>query len=523
MTLRAAVYCRTSSDAQRKDRTIDAQTRDVPAACRAQGWAVIEPFYIDDGKSAATGKLGKRDAFARLAVDAAAGMFDIIAVSDIDRLTRTTGQRERGAILGVFQDAGVRVFISSTGQLLDLDTDEGDMMGTFGVLGAAAENRRRRAKTMAGKETTILRGGKPRGSTPIGLLYTTPDNRRGIAPTWSVDPVWAIVIREIHERVARHESTCSIARDLARRDGVARPRGGAWTDNRVREIVTSETYTGRLVVHHATGRAVPVPPIVDLELAREARAVLTDRYRQPPARTRHPHLLAGLLRCGLCRARVGIHGYDTAAGPVHSYLCTSRRFARFGRATCALPRMPVADLDARAWAEVSALLATPEVVDRAYAGSQAPAVDAGALDAARLELARLDGLMADVLAQAADGLVSGAVADAQVRRLGTARKAAQCALRAAQATRAGIRPAMDRDALAEHVGLLARWCADPRTTAGQRRGMMAALVGAAVLSPGSLALDLQIPDTVLGAADSRSTGALSAGRLTLSTRRPRAA
>jgi hypothetical protein len=185
--------------------------------------------------------------------------------------------------------------------------------------------------------------------------------------------------------------------------------------------------------------------------------------------------------------------------------------------------MPVADLDARAWAEVSALLATPEVVDRAYAGSQAPAVDAGALDAARLELARLDGLMADVLAQAADGLVSGAVADAQVRRLGTARKAAQCALRAAQATRAGIRPAMDRDALAEHVGLLARWCADPRTTAGQRRGMMAALVGAAVLSPGSLALDLQIPDTVLGAADSRSTGALSAGRLTLSTRRPRAA
>jgi hypothetical protein len=377
-------------------------------------------------------------------------------------------------------------------------------------------NRQRVADTMRGKRELIHRGGKPQGSTPIGLLY---DRDR---EAWAVDPVWAVVIREIHERVARHESTCSIARDLARRDGVARPRGGMWTDARVRQIVTSETYTGRLVVNRAADRAVTVPAVVDADLAAEARAVLSDRYQQPPPRDRHPHMLSRLMRCGLCNARIGVHGYTTSAGAQHSYLCMTRRWARFGGATCALPRLAAVELEARVWSEVSALLASPAIVERATTAI-GDAADLADVDAARAKIADLDRLTADVLGQAAEGLVSRDVAEAQVRRLGTARKAAAAALRDAEAARAGIRPAMDRDALAERVGLLSRWCA--QADAPRRRTMMQALTATAVLRPGSLAIDLRIPvETSMGDTASRSPAARSvpAGRLIIATGRRRA-
>lgn len=518
MSETAAVYARVSSEAQRKERTIESQLREVPAFCTARGWSIVET-YIDDGKSAATGKLAGREAFARLLADATAARFTVVAVIALDRLTRTTDLAERGAILGAFQAAGVKVAIASTGQVLDLRTDAGDLMGSFGAYVAGLANRQRLEATMRGKREMVERGGKPQGSTPVGLLY---DRDR---EAWAVDPVWAVVIREIHERVARLESTCSIARDLAKRDGVARPRGGIWTDARVRQIVTSETYTGRLIVHRKQGRVVAVPPVVDADLAAEARAVLSDRYRQPPPRSRHHHLLSGLLRCGLCGARVGVHGYTTADGPVHSYLCMTRRMARFGGPTCELPRLPVADIDAAVWSEVSDLLTTDVVVERAYGAAVAYAASDD-LEAARAKVAELDALTADVLGQAVEGLVSRDVADAHVRRLGLARKAAALALRDAQAARAGIRAAMDRDALAERVGLLSRWCADPRTTAEQRQGMMRALVAAAVLRPEVLALDLRIPvDPSMGATTSRiaAARAVPAGRLSLATRWLRAA
>lgn len=512
METRVAVYARVSSEAQRKERTIESQLREVPAFCVARGWTIVET-YVDDGKSAATGK--RRDTFERLLADTEAGRFDVVAVIAQDRVTRTMSWRERGAILGTLQESNVLLAIATTGQVLDLRTDAGSLLAGIGAHQAGSANAQRVADTMRGKRELVERGGKPQGSTPIGLLY---DRDREV---WALDPVWSVAIREIHERVARGEPTGSIARDLHAR-GLKRPRGGAWTDSRVREIVTCETYTGRLAV--GRGRTVAVPPIVDLDLATEARAVLGDRDAPPPPRTRHPHLLVGLMRCGLCRAKVGIHGYGTADGQVHAYVCTSRRFARFTGRSCDLPWVMVADLDAQWWPAVTDALASDAVIDQACGGATPGAQDADAVGRATAELARIDRLTTDLHAHAAEGLISPEVADAQVRRLGTARRAAAQALRSAQATNAGIRPAMDRAALVERVGLLRRWC--EQADAYRRQTMMRALLEGAVLRPGSMSANLRIPvDTVQVDASSRISVARSvpAGRLTIAIPRHRAA
>src|SRR5687768_5363566 len=108
MSTLAAIYARVSSQAQRDAHTIESQLRVLRAYVGAQGWELVDT-YVDDGRSAKAGRLEQRDGFARLVRDATAKRFDILVVTDIDRLTRTDDMRERAAILGPFQAAGVRI------------------------------------------------------------------------------------------------------------------------------------------------------------------------------------------------------------------------------------------------------------------------------------------------------------------------------------------------------------------------------------------------------------------------------
>lgn len=139
---RAAVYARVSSAEQQARNTIASQLSTLPAYCAAQGWRVVAT-YVDDGKSAAAGKLDRRDGLQRLLSDAAAGKLDLVAVVDLDRLTRSEDLAERGAIYGALQAAGVRIAVSSTGQVLDLRSQLGDLLAALGGVFAADENRKR--------------------------------------------------------------------------------------------------------------------------------------------------------------------------------------------------------------------------------------------------------------------------------------------------------------------------------------------------------------------------------------------
>ncbi len=139
MTLRAAIYARVSSAAQRDSHTIDGQLLVLREFVRRNGWTLVET-YVDDGRSAKTGKLEARDGFARLVRDAAAGLFDVVVIVDVDRFTRTDSIEERARILdGPFQVAGVRIVTPSGGEI-DLRTMFGQLDATLRSLYAADEN-----------------------------------------------------------------------------------------------------------------------------------------------------------------------------------------------------------------------------------------------------------------------------------------------------------------------------------------------------------------------------------------------
>lgn len=514
---RAAGYLRVSSAQQRDRVTIESQRRDVPAYIASQGWELIG-LYEDDGRTAKAGHLDARDGFARLLADIGPRRIDVVAVVAVDRLTRSEDPVERAQVVASITRAGAQVAIVGAG-VQDVGTFAGDAYLTLQGLFAAEENRRRRARVIAGHATAIGRGRKPRGSTPYGLAYDPATGR------WSLDPEHAPIVAEVIARTAAGEPSQRIALDLERR-GIGRPRGGRWTSERVRAIVGSDAYAGRWVADGRRGLTLSVPAVVEADELDAARAALAARYRKPAPRVRYHHLLTGLATCAMCHAGLGLAGtMDRATGTQPTaYRCLHRRSPPPGKAPCTLPLHRTAALDARVWAEVGAEIARPDVIDRVLARRDTGTADRDEPDRLRAELARIEARQAAVLDHAARGTIAPELADAQVRRLGADRQRAQVALRAAEAALAGIRAAAPADVIEEHLRLLRLGVehAPPE----ERPGLLRDLVTALVVGARHISIDLAVPvPTRLPGAGSSgcSRVPVTIGTLTVLAPRPRAA
>jgi len=415
--MRAVAYCRVSSSGQRDRHTIESQLRVIPAYIGQQGWTLAKPLstYLDDGRSAKAGKLDAREAFNRLVKDAQRDEFDVVVVVDLDRLTRSEDLTERGAILGSFQRAGVKIAVTSSGQLLDLSSSVGDLYSGLSAFFAAEENRKRRERTVQGKLTAIARGNKPSGPTPYGLTYDR------VSRVWALDPVRAPIVVEVFERVARGESSQVIADDFDAR-GLPRVRGGRWIRERVWWIARSATYRGVWTADKARKLEVTVPRIVTDELWYAAQDALIRWGRRGLRRTKHVYLLEGLAACSLCGARVGIAAASWTGRRLAShatYVCGHRRRPPLGGERCTLPHLRVEEVDVRIWKALRDLLEQPELLEEAGAERASRAAgdsrdwrkDVAGYEA-RLE--RLGRVEQAILARFRKGLVSEQAMDAEL-------------------------------------------------------------------------------------------------------------
>lgn len=408
MSLRAVCYARVSSLAQREAQTIDSQLRALPAFVASQGWTLARPAstYVDDGRSAKSGQLDKREAFQRLLTDAATGAFDVVVVIDLDRLTRAEDMTERGAILGAFQRAGVRIAIASTGQLLDLSSSLGDLFATLQGFFAAEENRKRRERTVRGKLTAISRGWKPSGPTPYGWRYDRSTH------TWSIDEDEGAVVREIFARVARGETLSAVAAVFAARS-VERPRGGAWTTARTHQITKNPAYRGEYVADKAKQLIIKVPPIVDEAMWHAAQRALDGRRDNRSPFRRYTNLCQGISRCEVCGSRILLTGNSSR----RYYVCESKKQLGRGIERCLNPMRQVEETDIRVWAAVRNVLEDPELLLEAAQGRRGVASDhdwEGELRDYEKRLARLERTEGVVLERFRRGMVSQGALDREL-------------------------------------------------------------------------------------------------------------
>lgn len=487
--MRAVCYARVSSSQQRERDTIASQLRVLPAFVAARGWELVRPVetYVDDGRSAKAGNLAARTGLARLLRDAAARLFDVVVVVDVDRLTRAEDLAERGLILGALQHADVRVASAMGGEVMDLSTDHGDLMASLKAYVAAADNRKRSERVIAGKLTAAQRGRKV-GRGPYGLAY---DRAAGV---WSVDPVRAPIAREIVERVAAGESCRLIALDLEARR-VPAP-GVAWTKGRVRDLARSRHTVGEWIAHRRTRTAVTVPPIVTEELWQQAQAGLDRLRTMGLRRTRHVYLLEGLAICGACGQPIRIRSANVTRGRYArsaGYRCAGR-----AGALCELPELRTAEADARAWAAICTIVEDRDLPAEIaeFRGSRAAEGRDWERDAAghRAHLARLDRVAAAVLLRFRRGTITEVELDAEIAAINRERAAVRRQLETASHALAGAAGSRERldEATAIVAALRARMAA---ATPEERREIAVTLIdpgGVTFKTGGGMAMELFI-------------------------------
>ena len=414
--MRAAIYARVSSDRQREARSIEAQEPAARTLAERFGWAVVA-VYVDDGVSAKSGNIAARTGLLAALTAAAAGAFDVLIVYDVDRLTRADSQRERGYILGSLQEAGVKIASVAKGSVIDLDTDEGDLLAGLDGYFAASWLRKHRARVSAGKERAIAANRKPAGPTPYGLRYARATG------AWSIEEGEAAIVREVFARVADGEDCRSISDNLERR-GVKRARAAHWSHDRVYNIVKNPAYRGEWTIDKKRARVLTVPVIVDSALWQAAQTRLRSRGRRGGIRGRHFYLLEGVVTCSSCRAPLWIHHTKHAhrGVDVTYYNCANRRRERYGLERCVgVPMMRTEDLDARTWAGVVERLSQREWLERALAeqfaisGGEAKdwTTDIRAAENQLRELARTDEA---ILERFTEGRIAAEVMDAHLER-----------------------------------------------------------------------------------------------------------
>jgi site-specific DNA recombinase len=272
------------------------QEDDCRAEAARRGWEVTQPPYLDDDRSAFSGKV--RPAYQRMVEDLKAGVIDAVVVWHEDRLLRSMTELEDLVIL---VEATGALIVTVTAGDVDLETPEGRLRARIQAAVARKESedksrRLTRKMTQLAKDGKSLGGKAPYGYRKVGVKAPTEDTR-----TFEVVPAEAAIVAEIVGRVAAGETLTRIADDLNGR-GVATSRQakGGWNISFVRRIALNGRYAGRMMHHGKDVGASSMPAIVDEQLWRQAVAVLSDPARAHRRASRRYLLSGGLLVCGGC-------------------------------------------------------------------------------------------------------------------------------------------------------------------------------------------------------------------------------
>jgi site-specific DNA recombinase len=277
---------------------------------------------------------------------------DYLLVPDQDRLARGDDyillKRELaryGVRLAFYRDGGEP-------EILDLSDEFDDFRSDIYSAFAKLEKRKTAKRSRRGKQRAA-REGKAVQPVVYGLRKVT-------AGVVEIDEEKAQIARLIFERLGSGQWTIRKLVQWLNRSLVPSPRGqiGGWTISSVAKMVKNTSYIGRAKM---MGVEVPVPAIIDESLfERVQAAVARNRSFAKRNNRRFNYLLRGLLRCRGCGcAMCGTPGRNKPY-----YRCSGRAHDRSKGVSCRCEQGNIlaGPIDDLVWAEVSRLVANPELI-----------------------------------------------------------------------------------------------------------------------------------------------------------------
>jgi len=331
---KVAIYSRVSSQSQEQEQTIKSQISELREVWKDHQ---IVGEYLDDGWS---GEVLIRPGLDKLRSDAKTGLFEIVSVHSIDRLSRNL--YHQGIVVEELKKKGIEVFIKDKPIA---DSPEGKFL--FNVLGAVAEfekekilERTRRGRIYKVKTKKIL-GYIP----PYGYDYhkKTP----GKEGYFTINRKEAEIVRLIFDLYIQLQSMTRVQKELALR-GIRPRKSEKWCRSVVGAVLKNEGYTGTgfynkrqsIVVENgkryqrkaksgtkirpkSEWLEVRFPKIIDEKVFKVAQEIRLKKFK-PFGKSKYFYLLSGLVRCALCGSTF-TGSYNGSPKKYTYYRCTDRR------------------------------------------------------------------------------------------------------------------------------------------------------------------------------------------------------
>jgi site-specific DNA recombinase len=228
--MRIAGYLRVSTDEQSEEGySLDGQKEKLTSYCKSQeNWEIYE-WYIEEGESA---KDLKRPQLQRLIKDAQEGLFDIVLVYRLDRLTRSV--MDLYELLAIFDKCNVK-FKSST-EIYDTTTAMGKLFITLVAALAQWERENLSERVRFGMEELVRQGKWHGGPVPFGY-------------TWENEMMHIVVeecttLRLLRDLYLQGNGFYTIAKNL---NALGRLRKGfKWTSQSVWYVLDNPFYAGKI-------------------------------------------------------------------------------------------------------------------------------------------------------------------------------------------------------------------------------------------------------------------------------------
>jgi DNA invertase Pin-like site-specific DNA recombinase len=200
---RAVGYCRTSTEGQRDNTSINTQKDEIQRFADHNGYKLTH-FYVDESRTGS--KIEGREEFQRMMKDAANGLFDVLVVYDITRFSRD-GFDIIDSVRTLKREFGVDV-VDTKGSFDTRTRDSGRTVVNYVQVGMAeGERLRTLERTKTGKVETAKRN-QPIGSKrPFGRIWDKKTK------TWSIDPKKLEMAQDVSRRYLAGESMKALAKE----------------------------------------------------------------------------------------------------------------------------------------------------------------------------------------------------------------------------------------------------------------------------------------------------------------------
>jgi site-specific DNA recombinase len=366
MAEQAVLYARVSSDDTRKDgRNLEGQITLCREHAQRQGYEILEEFQENDrGASGADWNLPELN---RALDMAQAGKFDVLVVRELDRFAR--GLAKQLVIEQQFKAAGVTVdYVIGDYP----DTPEGRLNKNVKAVIAEYEREQIKARMTRGRRQKVTAGHvMMHARVPFGYTQVKNDGKT----TLEIFEPEAEIIRLIFQWYTQGDNGASVSiREIARRltemrvmtSGdkkkhiQKRRRCGEWSAGTLYHILTNQTYAGvwyygktkhvdkTKVIHNPEEYwlSLPVDPIIDAQTWQATQERLKYNKEQSVRNRKGDYLIAGLVTCGHCGAK--IYSGGVAVGKRAYYRCSAARKMIVGK-SCDAPNFRVSVVDAAVW------------------------------------------------------------------------------------------------------------------------------------------------------------------------------